>query len=285
MSRCLVAQVAAGEVEAAAGLLHLWGASGVEIRDGSGLPPPGAAAVASGRAELRAWFSGEAEAARAGEALAARLSAALRVEPVEDEVWAESWKRHFHPLSIGRFHVAPPWDSKAPPGRIPIVLEPGLAFGTGSHATTALCLRALGTLLAREPGASVLDVGTGSGILAIAAALGGAGRVAGSDVDPVALRVAHEGAERNGVGAAIELVPAGEEPDGPFQIVVANILANTLIDLAPRLSGRLAAGGTLLLSGLLHDQGPAVAKAFAGLHAAPPEIDAGWCLLTFRRPG
>ncbi len=165
-SYCLLAEVAADQAEAASGLMHLSGASGVEVRDGEGLLPPGVAPLPPGRSELRGYFERPevAEAARA--LLAQRLGIRGALEEVREELWAESWKKHFHPLRIGRLWVVPPWTEEATPaGAQRIVLEPGMAFGTGSHATTSLCLAALDRLLGEKAGASVFDVGTGSGIL------------------------------------------------------------------------------------------------------------------------
>src|SRR6185369_4716521 len=118
---------------------------------------------------------------------------------VPDEDWGEGWKKDLRPLDVGRVRVRPSWiDAPPPPGAVEVVLDPGMAFGTGSHPTTALCLAGLSDLLAGRAGASVLDVGTGSGLLAIAARKLGAGRVAGNDEDPIAVEVARENAERNG---------------------------------------------------------------------------------------
>jgi len=280
---CLLAEVAAEQAEAASGLLHLSGASGVEIRDGEGLPPPGVAPPPRGRAELRGYFEAISDADAARAVLAERFGASGYLEEVREELWAESWKSHFHPLQIGRIWVVPPWiEADTPEGAQRLVLEPGMAFGTGSHATTTLCLAALDRLLEARPGASVFDVGTGSGILAIAAAKLGAGRILATDDDPIAVRVAGENAARNGVAGAIEIAAAGAEPPGLFDLVVANILANTLVALAPFLLQRLASGGTLLLSGLLAAQADEVAGAFASLRELPRQREQDWMLLSFQ---
>ncbi|MHB8417559.1 MAG: 50S ribosomal protein L11 methyltransferase [Myxococcales bacterium] len=276
-----MAGVAEEIAEAAAGLMHLAGASGVEIRDGEA-QPPGTVPLAAGRAELHGYYASSEEAQQALTLLAERLGVRSEVGPIEEEPWAESWKRHFHPLRLGRLHVVPPWeDQPTPEGCRRLVLEPGMAFGTGAHETTALCLEAIDGWLAERPQATLLDVGTGSGILAIAASLLGASRVLATDDDPVALRTAGENAGRN--GASVEMALAGQEPPGRFDLVVANIHANTLIALAPVLRERLAPGGRLLLSGLLANQADEVAAAFSPpLRELPRRERGGWVLSRFQ---
>jgi ribosomal protein L11 methyltransferase len=189
---------------------------------------------------------------------------------------------------VGRVRVRPSWiDAAPPPGSVEVVLDPGMAFGTGSHPTTSLCLAALSDLLTARPGASVLDVGTGSGLLAIAARKLGAGRVAANDEDPVAVAVARENAERN--GAALELTGASLGGiAGAFDVVVANILANVLVALAPALAAKVAPGGVLLLSGILAGQEEEVraAQVRQGLAPLPggDRREGEWVLLALRRP-
>ncbi len=258
------------------------GASGVEVRDGEGTPMPGTPAPPPGRAVLVAWFR---ERGAAAAALAAQGGA---LAEIPDEDWGEGWKKDFRPLDVGRVRIRPSWiDAAPPPGAVEVVLDPGMAFGTGSHPTTSLCLAALSDLLLARPGASVLDVGTGSGLLAIAARKLGAGRVAASDNDPVALEVARENAERNGAvleltGAPVDAVP------GTFDVVVANILANVLVALAPDLAAKLALGGVLLLSGILAPQEEEVRRAHVAAGLAPlpggDRRDGEWSLVALRRP-
>ncbi|HSN89642.1 MAG TPA: 50S ribosomal protein L11 methyltransferase [Anaeromyxobacteraceae bacterium] len=258
------------------------GASGVEVRDGEAAPMPGTAQPPAGRALLVAWFADPAAAAAAAAGRGGRLAESPDVD------WSEAWRRGLGPVAAGRIWVRPSWvEAPPPPGRAEVVLDPGMAFGTGSHPTTALCLEALSEVVASRPGLAVLDVGTGSGLLAIAAARLGAGRAVGSDVDPVALRVARENAEAN--GATVELTDlAPDRIAGAFDLVVANILANTLVELAPAIAGRVAEGGVLFLAGILAPQEEEVRRAYlgAGLEAWPggDRREGEWSLLALRRP-
>ena len=273
---------AAAAEERSADLFEL-GAAGVEIRDGEGTPMPGVPLPPPGRALVVAWFP-ERDAAEA-----ARAAHGGALAEVPDEDWGEGWKKDFRPLDVGRVRVRPSWiDAPPPAGSVEVVLDPGMAFGTGTHPTTALCLAALSDLLGARPGASVLDVGTGSGLLAIAAKKLGAGRVAGNDEDPVAVRVARENAEQNGVALELTGAPV-EEIAGPFDVVVANILANVLVALAPSLAAKVAPGGVLLLSGILGPQEDEVRRAHVAQGLLPePGLDrreGEWSLVALRRAG
>jgi ribosomal protein L11 methyltransferase len=281
----LTCEVAAAEAEDRAARLVLAGAGGVELREEGVEPMPGERRPAPGRALLVAWFGTRAEAERG----ASEAGVDGAIAEVADQDWAQAWKRDLAPLSLGRVWIRPSWiDAPAPPGLAEVVLDPGMAFGTGSHPSTGLCLRALSDLLAARPGASVLDVGTGSGLLAIAARKLGAGRVAANDDDPVALGVARENAARNGAEIELTAEPAAAIA-GAFDVVVANILANALVDLAPALAARLAPGGALLLSGLLRGQEEGVRLAYQARGLLPdPGRDAAegeWRLLAMRGAG
>lgn len=257
------------------------GAGGVEIRDGDGTPMPGVEQPPPGRAILVGWFADRADA----DAVAAARAGA--VEEVADQDWGETWKKGLAALTVGRVHVRPTWIAgPAPEGTIEVVLDPGMAFGTGTHPTTSLCLAALSDLLAKSRDARVLDVGTGSGLLAIAAAKLGAARVTATDNDPIALAVARENAEAN--GAAIDFTAADVRLiEGAYDVVVANILANTLVELAPALAARLAPGGVVLLSGILAPQEDEVRRAYVALGLAPvaggDRRDGEWSLLALER--
>jgi ribosomal protein L11 methyltransferase len=276
-------EVGADDSEATAALLFEEGASGVEEREPGLAPMPGARQPGPGRVLLVAFFGEEEAAAAAANAVGAPRDA---VEEIPDRDWGEEWKKGLGPISIGRLFLRPSWvDAAPPPGAAEVVLDPGMAFGTGTHPTTSLCLAAIDDHLRRRPGTSVLDVGTGSGLLAIAARKLGAGRVAANDNDPVAVAVAEENAGRNGV----ELELTGEPPSaigGTFDLVVANILANVLVELAPDLARRAAPGGEVVLAGVLVPQEDEVRAAFvaAGLAPLPGDRRGEWSLLRFRRP-
>ena len=201
--------------------------------------------------------------------------------PVAEQDWVRSTQAQFGPIEIAPgFWVVPTWSAVPDAAAVTLRLDPGLAFGTGSHPTTRLCLEWLrAELRDRE---TVLDYGCGSGILAIAACKLGAARVAGVDVDPQALRASDANAQANGVGARFA-APDGLAA-GTFDIVVANILANPLILLAPVLAARVAAPGRIALSGILADQADAVAAAYAPWFKLGRwrERD-GWVLLVGKR--
>jgi len=266
--------------ERAAELFEL-GASGVEVRDGEGTPMPGVAQPAPGRATVLAWFAERADAE------SARREHGGELGEVADADWGEEWKKGLDAFSVGRVWVRPTWIQRAAPaGSVEVVLDPGMAFGTGTHPTTSLCLAALSDLLEARPGASVVDVGTGSGLLAIAAKKLGAGRVAGNDNDPIAVRVARENAAANGVALELSEAPV-ESIAGRFDLVVANILANTLVELAPALAAKLTAGGVVLLSGILGHQEEEVRAAYVAQGLTPfPGGDrrvGEWSLLALQR--
>jgi ribosomal protein L11 methyltransferase len=220
------------------------------------------------------------EAAR--QAQLARLPS-YGVEEVPDQDWVRTTQSQFEPIPISpRLWIVPSWHTPPDPGAINIQVDPGLAFGTGSHPTTRLCLRWLDEEL--EAGESVLDYGCGSGILAIAAKKLGAGEVMGVDIDPQAVAAARENAARNGVAIAFAL--PGQLPAAQYDVVLANILANPLKVLAPALAARVKAGGRIVLSGLLAEQVEALSRLYnQWFTLAPPVFDEGWArLVGVRRP-
>jgi ribosomal protein L11 methyltransferase len=190
---------------------------------------------------------------------------------LEREDWAESWKRFFKVERVSRrIVVKPPWKCVAPRlGRVVVEIEPGMSFGTGQHPTTRSCLRLLDELTAKKPG-NLLDLGCGSGILAIAGAKLGFHPVVAVDNDPVAVRIARENARRNGVGRRVSFRVAdlaGLRTARRYDVVVANILAGVLIGNARRISAFLAPGGgsRLVLSGILSTQYAQVRSAYESL--------------------
>jgi ribosomal protein L11 methyltransferase len=182
---------------------------------------------------------------------------------VAEEDWAEAWKEHYHPIRIGRrLLVLPAWLPSPDEERLPIVLDPGMAFGTGTHPSTQLCLAALEDYL--HPGDEVVDLGCGSGILSIAAVRLGARHVQALDIDPLAVRITRENAERNGVAAQIA-VSAGSLQDllgacaPSADVLVANILAPVLDEMARQgLASAVRPGGVLILAGVLAEQADAL---------------------------
>ena len=209
---------------------------------------------------------------------------------IADEDWSENWKAHFKPLRVGRnFLVCPTWEQPRPgPQDRLILIDPGMAFGTGHHETTRLCLEWLEDyalemedLSAR----SMLDVGTGSGILSIAGALLGFGKVVGADNDPEAVAVANENTVLNELGGKIEIVESAPgEVAGDFDVVIANIQSLPLIAMAPLLAKKIAQkAGRLALSGLLAGQEPEVIDAYRkeGLRVRSSRAAAEWVLIDF----
>ena len=206
--------------------------------------------------------------------------------PVAEQDWVRATQAQFAPIQVAKkLWIVPSWCDPADPRAINLALDPGLAFGTGSHPTTRLCLR----WLARElrHGESVLDYGCGSGILSIAACRLGAGRVVGVDIDPQAIIASGDNARRNGVAARF-VAPdglAGEDP-APFDVVVANILANPLSLLAPVLAGWVRPGGRVVLSGILDVQAEAVIAGYRRwFNIGVGEREDGWTALTGTRRG
>jgi ribosomal protein L11 methyltransferase len=211
----------------------------------------------------------------------------LQTRVVHEEDWAEAWKEHFPVLRVGhRLVIRPTWrEHTVAPGDVVLSLDPGMAFGTGLHPTTRLCLAGIeqwadSSLLSD---ANVLDVGTGSGILAIAAALMGASSVLGIDTDPLAIETARANAAVNGmenfIEARIGSLPLPEP--ARFHLVVANLISGLLIELAPQLAQTVWPGGRLLASGIYKDREPEVRSAFesAGLRVVGRMAEEDWVAL------
>ena len=215
----------------------------------------------------------------------------LRTRVVQEADWADAWKAFFPVLRVGRrLVIRPTWRRhRAGPDDVVIALDPGMAFGTGLHPTTRLCLAALEPLAAdgRLGGARVLDIGCGSGILSIAAVRLGAASALGVDTDPIAVDATLANARRNRLGRRIRAregtVPTGEPA---FDIVLANLIAGVLVALAPALGAELRPGGSLVASGIFVDRETEVRMAFevAGLVPTDRSVEGDWIALTCRRP-
>jgi len=208
---------------------------------------------------------------------------------IDDEDWSATWKEHFKPFAIiPGLVIAPTWEEyAAKEGEQVIVMDPGMAFGTGHHATTSLSLQLLREALAGRTDSSVLDVGTGTGILGMAAALFGAARVMAIDNDPEAVTAAGENIARNNLQSVMEVdITPLSSVTGPFSLVVANIVHDVLLALAPDLTRLTAAGGRLILSGIL--AGPQVASIIAcfttaGFSLIRQEQKKEWSALLFAK--
>lgn len=205
------------------------------------------------------------------------------IDRLEDADWARAWMANYRPLQVApRLWIVPTWCAPPDPDAINLFLDPGLAFGTGTHPTTALCLAWLATQSLQ--GRTIIDYGCGSGILAIAALKLGAAHAIGVDIDPQALTVSRENAARNGVAARYHAcAPHALAADRRADIVVANILAGPLIELAPQLGERVGPGGAIALSGILAEQAPDVCKRYAAQFRFDTYERDGWVLLAGTR--
>ena len=209
---------------------------------------------------------------------------AFKAEILEDKDWEREWMTHYHPMQFGRnFWVCPSWIEVPDANAVNLMLDPGLAFGTGTHPTTALCLE----WLASEPlkNRSVIDYGCGSGILGIAAILLGASTVLGVDIDPQALTATQDNLVRNGLDTERLPVFFPESFDSePVDLVIANILAGPLKELAPTLAGLVKSGGQLILSGLLIEQADELISTYSEwFDMEPPSTKEEWVRLTGRK--
>ncbi len=207
---------------------------------------------------------------------------AYTVTSIADQDWVKLTQSQFDPIHVSeRLWITPTWHEAPTDGSINIELDPGLAFGTGSHPTTFLCLRWLDANMPQ--GAAVLDYGCGSGILAITAAKLGAGKVVGVDIDKQAIRASHDNAAQNQVN--IEVYLPDEQPEGQFDVVVANILANPLRMLGQMLAGRVKTDGQIVLSGILAEQVEEISALYQQwFDMKPATIQDGWaCLFGIKR--
>ncbi|UQN05571.1 50S ribosomal protein L11 methyltransferase [Deinococcus sp. QL22] len=238
---------------------------------------------------IRAYFDAQSE-------LHPDISDGEWQEEAEQD-WQAEFRRTLRPVKAGRLTIVPPWlVHEVGDGQLPLIIEPGMAFGTGHHATTRMAVEALSEL--DLDGLRVLDVGTGSGVLAIAAALLGADHAVGVDIDPITIPIARENAEINSVPAGRSRFEEGSlglgSPDGedanwqgePFDVLVANLYAELHDLLAGEYAAHLRGGGPLILTGILTNKLPLVREALdrEGFEAVQVRDDGEWVLLTARAP-
>ncbi|EHA1126752.1 50S ribosomal protein L11 methyltransferase [Vibrio navarrensis] len=211
---------------------------------------------------------------------------AYKVEQLEDKDWEREWMDNFHPMKFGeRLWICPSWRDIPDPSAVNVMLDPGLAFGTGTHPTTALCLQWLESL--DLSGKTVIDFGCGSGILAIAAIKLGAEKVIGIDIDPQALLASKDNAQRNGVAEQLEVYLPQDQPEGLLaDVVVANILAAPLRELSSIITGLVKPNGLLAMSGVLDTQAEDVANHYRdAFHIDPIVEQSEWCRISGRKQG
>ena len=209
---------------------------------------------------------------------AAGIAYAVETEGVEQEDWQNGWRKYYHPLEIGRrLAVVPSWQ-EYDTDRVKLILDPGLAFGTGGHETTSLCMEALDERV--KGGERVLDIGTGSGILAIAALKLGAAVAEGVDIDPVAVRTAGENAALNGVQDKLTVLVGdlSDKASGKYDIITANIVANAILSLAPAVPGLMAEDAVFIASGIIDSRKDEVIAGLekAGLAIVEVKEKRGW---------
>jgi ribosomal protein L11 methyltransferase len=249
-------------------------------------PSPGTTPLWS-QVEVTALFTDNGDSLQRAQELAATLAPWLasppRFERLADRAWERVWLDEFAPARYGsRLWISPRGQVPAAEGAVVVELDPGLAFGTGHHPTTALCLEWLDAADLIE--ATVLDYGCGSGILAIAALRLGAARAIAVDHDPQALEATEQNARENGVDGRLLVCPPSDLPETGVEVLLANILAGPLIELAPRLSRLVRPAGRLVLSGILREQAGEVAAAYRDAFALDePVCRDEWVLLAGRR--
>lgn len=253
-------------VEPLSVIFHRYGHGGVAIEEAGGYnPDEGETVGGSDQVILRTYLPVDSttESRKEGIRVAVALVSLLcPLSPLEERVveegeWMETWKSHFSVMHIGRIVVCPAWmEHQALPGEVVIKIDPGMAFGTGYHPTTHMCLLELEQLV--SPGVRVLDVGTGSGILAMAAALLGSDYVLGLDTDPVAVKTARDNVLASGLQGAVRVqvgtLGRGGDPSEGFGLVVANLYTKVVLEIAQELLAQVAPGGRLVLSGIIAER-------------------------------
>ena len=207
----------------------------------------------------------------------------FHINPLEDKDWERAWMDNFKPIRFGQnLWICPSWHTPDDPNAVNVMLDPGLAFGTGTHPTTALCLEWLDS---HPPqGLEVIDYGCGSGILAIAAALLGAKQIEAVDHDPQAILATRDNAEKNGVTDNISTLLPSQFQDKPVDLVLANILANPLLELAPRFATLVKPGGQIVLSGILAEQAEQIMQRYTEwFELQPPTQQQEWVRIDGKR--
>lgn len=271
------------KAEALADLLSEAGAAAVTMQDAADQPlyepPPGATPLWQ-LTNVVGLFTEDTDGVAVVRQLQSKWQGEFpeyRSEVLEDQDWERAWMDDFKPMRFGeRLWIVPSWHEPPAGDTVNILLDPGLAFGTGTHATTRLCLEWLDSQDVK--GKTVIDYGCGSGILALAASLLGAASVIGVDNDPQALVATLDNAQRNGV--SIKAYLPREAPREPVDVLIANILAGPLIDLAPHLAALVRAEGAIALSGILPEQAEAVSTAYNEWFIMQPPVEYdGWIRL------
>lgn len=222
-----------------------------------------------------------------GRLTAAGVAHTIETVGCREEDWAASWKKYYHPVHVGRIVVVPAWEDYTPaPDEIPVTMDPGMAFGTGTHETTRLVISMMQKYM--HKGDRMLDVGTGSGILAICGAKLGASLVRAYDIDPVAVRVARENIAAAGVSVECDtsdLLAGVKAAPGGYQLITANIVADIIIRMNPDVGRFMADGGVLIASGIICPRRAEVEASFAacGLEVFDELVENDWCALAVRK--
>ncbi|MCK9532872.1 MAG: 50S ribosomal protein L11 methyltransferase [Gammaproteobacteria bacterium] len=286
----LLLECNAADGDALSDLLAEAGAEAVTLLDAADQPifePALGTTPLWDRTRINGLFSADADMDGVVAELARRLAPTplppYRIERLEDQDWNRAWMDRFQPMRFGeRLWIVPSWHAPADPQAVNILLDPGMAFGTGTHATTRLCLEWLDS---HAPmGKRVIDYGCGSGILAIAAARLGATTVWATDNDPQALLATRENAERNAVSEVLVTTSPEQAPVEPADVLIANILAGPLMILAERFAALVRPGGDVVLSGILHEQAEEVRTVYQQwFDMAPATVLEDWVRLEGRR--
>ncbi|MBI4281894.1 MAG: 50S ribosomal protein L11 methyltransferase [Chloroflexi bacterium] len=276
---------------------HGYGGVAVELAGGYN-PDEGETEANDSRAILRCYLPIDRTTASRKEHIRVAVDLISRLcslSPLEERVmeegeWMESWKSHFSVLHMGRIVICPSWmEYTAQPGEVVVAMDPGMAFGTGHHPTTHMCLTELEKMV--TPGMKVMDVGTGSGILTIAAARLGADYVLALDIDPLAIKAARANVRANGLQRVVKVqrrtLSLGDDTEGNFDLVVANLYTKVILSMAPTLMAQLVPQGHLIISGILADRVPEVERQLeaVGCTFLRMEREGDWAVLVGSKTG